>query len=169
MSNVIKLIPASDGPRVDSREIAKSLGSDHRSTFRLITRYRNRFERFGLLRFEIAAVKAPGARGVKHHQFAQLNEDQCYFLLSLSRNTDRVVDLKADLVAEFARARRAGFESRISIIEELARLDALEAGSKAKGSIGSKLMNGRKADIREITPIRIALEASLQPKLPFAA
>ncbi|MFC0709748.1 hypothetical protein [Azorhizophilus paspali] len=34
-----------------------------------------------------------------------MNEDQCYFLLALSQNTDIVVDLKADLIAAFRETR----------------------------------------------------------------
>lgn len=39
-----------------------------------------------------------------------LNEDQAYFLLSLSRNTERVVDLKLNLTIAFGEARRAAIQ-----------------------------------------------------------
>lgn len=84
------------------------------------------------MRFEIA-VGYREQGGGKAQSFALLNEDQCYFLLSLSRNTEQVVDLKAELVAEFGKARRNGEARRLSIIEELGRLDAMDAQSKANG------------------------------------
>lgn len=91
--------------RIDSRLIAMDLGNNHKSTIELIERYEPKFQRFGLLPFQTEAVKTPESRGVKHLKFALLNEDQSYFLLSLSRNSDIVVDLKADLVMAFREAR----------------------------------------------------------------
>ena len=92
-------------PRIDSRLIAMDLGNNHKSTIELIERYEPKFQRFGLLPFQTEAVKTPESRGVKHLKFALLNEDQSYFLLSLSRNSEVVVDLKADLVMAFREAR----------------------------------------------------------------
>ena len=92
-------------PRIDSRLIAMDLGNNHKSTIELIERYEQKFQRFGLLPFQTEAVKTPESRGVKHLKFALLNEDQSYFLLSLSRNSEIVVDLKADLVMAFREAR----------------------------------------------------------------
>lgn len=92
-------------PRIDSRLIAMDLGNNHKSTIELIEKYEPKFQRFGLLPFQTEAVKTPESRGIKHLKFALLNEDQSYFLLSLSRNTEIVVDLKADLVMAFREAR----------------------------------------------------------------
>ncbi|CAJ0777774.1 Rha family transcriptional regulator [Ralstonia chuxiongensis] len=96
-------------PRVDSRILAAHMGNTHQHVRELIEKYQRHFERFGVLRFETGAVKTSGSRGTKHLRFVALNEDQCYFLLTLVRNTDHVVDLKARLVLAFreARERRA--------------------------------------------------------------
>lgn len=168
MSNIIHLVPANDGPRVDSREIAEHLGVDHRSAFRLIDRYFDKFGRFGQVRFEIAlGYREQG--GGKAQSFALLNEDQCYFLLALSRNTAKVVDLKADLVAAFGEARRNGSAQRLSVMEKLMALEVKDAASKVKGRFGSKLMHERKGDIRTIRPQRLVLERELQPELALTA
>jgi phage regulator Rha-like protein len=145
MSNIIQLIPAGDGPRADSRTIAEHLGTDHRSTYRLISRYAKSFERFGHLRFEIADGDRPQGGG-KSARFALLNEDQCYFLLSLSRNTDRVVELKANLVQAFGDARRAGEIQALSVWQELQAVQIAEKGSAAKGTYGSRLMHQRRRE-----------------------
>ena len=64
------------------------------------------FEGFGQVRFEIGTVtNSVGA--VNQTRYALLNEDQCYFLLSLSRNNTTVVALKASLVYSFKKAREA--------------------------------------------------------------
>lgn len=168
MTSPIRLISINNEPRVDSREIANHLGTDHRSTYRLIKRYAKKFERFGHLRFEIT-VGYRGQGGGKAQGFVRLNEDQCYFLLSLSRNTERVVDLKAELVSAFGEARRRGSARRLSLIEQLAELDATDSASKVKGQFGSKLMSERKKDLKSIRPIRSALESQLQPELALMA
>ncbi len=145
MSNVIQLIPATDGPRVDSRTIAHQLGTDHRSSFRLITRYESSFQQLGLLRFEIAKP-VQGTAGGRPQSYALLNEDQCYLLLSLSRNTQRVVDLKVKLVQAFSEARRAGAVQSLSVWYQLQAVQVEEKNSAAKGSYGSRLMNNRKRE-----------------------
>lgn len=91
-------------PRIDSRLIAMDLGNNHKSTIELIEKYEPKFQRFGLLPFQTEA-RRKGQHGGGEAKFALLNEDQSYFLLSLSRNTEIVVDLKADLVMAFREAR----------------------------------------------------------------
>ncbi len=89
--------------RVDSRVMAGELRNNHRPVMALIDKYLSRFERFGKVIFQ----KAPstGSRTGQRERYALLNENQSYFLLSLSRNSDHIVDLKANLVQAFAQAR----------------------------------------------------------------
>jgi phage regulator Rha-like protein len=94
-------------PRVDSRLIADRLGTDHRSTFRLLTKFKTEFEHLGMMRFEIA----PSASG-QHQKFAFLNEDQAIFLLTLTRNTPKVVTLKLALTKAFKQARESVLSMR---------------------------------------------------------
>lgn len=86
--------------RVDSRLIAQALGNQHKASIQLIERYKVELKEFGLVPFEME--KVPMGRPEK---FALLNEDQALFLLTLSKNTKRVVELK--LVKAFSEARRA--------------------------------------------------------------
>ncbi|MGO0632070.1 Rha family transcriptional regulator [Pseudomonas sp. SAR267] len=91
-------------PRVDSRLLAKQLGTQHKSSMELIDKYAGKIRRFGHLPFQTEVGKRAQGGG-KAERFALLNEDQAFFLLALSRNTDRVVDLKADLIMAFREAR----------------------------------------------------------------
>lgn len=84
-------------PRIDSRVLAEHLGSQHRSVFALVTRYKDDFKQLGQVRFQIAAVKKVGERGAKQHRFTMLNENQSYLLLTYSRNSKRVRALKVKL------------------------------------------------------------------------
>lgn len=104
-------------PRVDSRLIAGRMGVDHRSTFRLLTRFQKEVEELGKLRFEIA----PSAAG-QNLKFAHLNEDQSIFLLTLTRNTPEVIALKLDLTKAFKRFRDIA-KRRASLDWQQARQD----------------------------------------------
>ena len=90
-------------PRVDSRLLAKQLHNQHKAVMTMIDRYARNFKGFGLLPFQKAVITGKG----QPERFALLNEDQAFFLLSLSRNTNHVVDLKAKLIVAFRDARRA--------------------------------------------------------------
>jgi|LSQX01.2.fsa_nt_gb phage regulator Rha-like protein len=87
--------------RVDSRLIADNLGIKHKSVMQNIRNHEQRFKKLGLLPFEMALISR--GRPVK---YVLLNEDQAYYLLSLSSNTDRVADLKLRMVKAFAAARK---------------------------------------------------------------
>jgi phage antirepressor YoqD-like protein len=91
---------------VDSRIIATALENQHTSSMLLIQNNLSHFEGFGVVRFEIEKP-SEASLGGRPQKYALLNEDQCYFLLSLSRNNETVVALKAKLVMAFRQAREA--------------------------------------------------------------
>lgn len=92
-------------PRVDSRILAKQLRNQHRAVVALIDKYRGKFAGFVKVLFQKAPM--PDSRTGQAERFALLTEDQAFFLLSLARNTDHVVDLKTQLIVAFRDARRA--------------------------------------------------------------
>ena len=92
--------------RVDSRLLASSLHKSHKVLMELIHKYADKLRGHGHLPFQ----KEVGIReqgGGNAARFALLNEDQSFLLLTLTRNTDRTVDLKSKLVKAFGEARRA--------------------------------------------------------------
>ncbi len=100
---VVKLIADNVQARVDTRLLAKHLGGRHQSMFELVKGHRSDFEELGLLRFQTGEIRGRG----QPEKFALLNEDQCYLLLTFSRNTAKVRHLKVRLVKAFRDARRA--------------------------------------------------------------
>jgi phage regulator Rha-like protein len=117
----LELVATKTEPRIDSRVLADQLGNTHRATIALVDRYLEHFHGFGQLTFK----KAVGERdqgGGNALRFALLNEDQAMFLLSLSRNTDRVVELKARLVTAFATARRTAQQRQTEYLPEYHRI-----------------------------------------------
>lgn len=124
-------------PRVSSRDLAVALDNQHGSVMRLINDHQALFEEFGVIGFEIEKP-CEGSLGGRPTQTAYLNEDQCYFLLTLVRNSELVVKLKLTLVQAFAKARAKGqhiepsplalAETMLHALKEQdARLQALES------------------------------------------
>lgn len=89
--------------RADSREIAQALGNQHKNVLSLLDDYLEQFEELGRVAFETRTLETSGGR--QKIRVAYLNENQCYFLLTLVRNSERVVALKLALVKAFAEAR----------------------------------------------------------------
>jgi phage regulator Rha-like protein len=91
-------------PRIDSRLIAGGLGIAHNNFIALAEKYKSRLSAFGLVLFETDKVKAKMGRP---ERIVYLNENQCYAIVTLSKNTERAVDLKFALVMAFSEAREA--------------------------------------------------------------
>lgn len=113
---MIQLVHSSGEARVDSRVIAEQLGVKHKNTLALVEKHSKHFQRFGVVPFQ-TDKPLRGTAGGRPERFSLLNEDQAYFLLSLTKNTARVVELKANLVMAFRDARnQAGLDSVMGMI-----------------------------------------------------
>lgn len=133
MPQALALVEARGEPRIDSKQFARVLGNSHKPTIAMIDRYRVELESLGQVLFK----KADGERkqgGGKAERVALLTEDHAFFLLTLSRNSEIVVPLKARLVQAFSAARRNAADRKteyIPIRNELHdRVAELATGSK---------------------------------------
>lgn len=115
MSNIT--LTHNDGEaRVDSRLVAEHLEVAHKATFQLLTSYTEDFEELGLLPFQMEKP-AKGTPGGRPQRYALLNEDQAYLLLSYSKNTQKVRQLKLSLVKAFKVAReQAAIDSMLDMV-----------------------------------------------------
>ena len=102
----LALITTKDEARVDSRLLAQHLGNKHRHVIALVEKYADKFRGLSQLLFKNAVGERLQGGG-NPERFALLTEDQAYFLLSLSRNSERVVNLKLKLIQAFSEARHA--------------------------------------------------------------
>ena len=89
-------------PRIDSRQIASGLGVRHIHLVEQVDKYKVQLITLGVVRFETEKVEAKIGRPAR---FIYLNENQCYALVTLSKNTKRAVDLKFALVSAFSEVR----------------------------------------------------------------
>ncbi|MBE0470593.1 MAG: Rha family transcriptional regulator [Methyloprofundus sp.] len=92
--------------RTDSRLLASFLDHRHRTILENVDKYSAELLELGRLPFETEKGKALEHGGfAKASRFALLNEDQCYFLMTLMRNNAKVVKAKLALVKSFRDAR----------------------------------------------------------------
>ena len=156
-------------PRIDSRLLAPELNHRHRTIFENILKYKDQFKTLGLLPFETEAVNLNDARGVKYQKFALLNEGQCYFLLTLMRNNDVIVEKKAKLVQAFLQAKDQ------LVLHELARIegkavrrtetDAIKSLVEYASAKGSSNANMYYANITKMTNSLLGIEAGKRDQL----
>ncbi len=157
MAKIIALTRVGGEPRVDSRQVAEQLGSKHKNTLELIDRYTEKFKGLGLLAFQTEA-RPGGQHGGGAVRFALLNEDQAFFLLTLSRNTERVVDLKASLILAFREA-RYGYACQTL---ESRKKEASQSGSRlARWRYAKPGLHDHVANLREQLRLPLDLEVAI--------
>ena len=100
MDVIVKILK--NEPRVDSRMLAERLGINHKALINQIRSYKTDFQEFGIMPFKKAKIKSKG----RPQTITYLNENQAVLLLTYSKNTAKVRDLKKQLVKDFAEARK---------------------------------------------------------------
>ncbi len=127
--------------RIDSRLLALQLGNKHRHVMALLDKYLDKLKVLGHVRFK----NADGERkqgGGKAERFALLTEDQAYFVLNLSRNTEIVVNLKVKLIQVFSEYRRAADMRRTEYLPSYHELqDAIHAAAVTSSNEARVHMN----------------------------
>jgi phage regulator Rha-like protein len=131
----LALTTTKDAARVDSRLLAQHLGNHHRHVMALIEKYADKFRGLSQLLFKNAVGERLQGGG-NPARFALLTEDQAYFLLSLSRNSERVVNLKVKLIQVFGEARRSNAMRQVEYLPTYHQLHdtvhqlAMESGNE---------------------------------------
>lgn len=106
VTDLLRIEQVNDQDVVDSRLIAKELGIKHKNLLETILKYQEKLEsKFGVILFE-TEKPLEGSQGGRPERFAWLNENQATTLMTFSRNTERVVELKLILVDSFSKAKR---------------------------------------------------------------
>ena len=153
--------------RVDSRLLAPELDHRHRNIYANIVKHQDRFEKLGIVHFEKARVET--SLGIREQSYAFLNEGQCYFLLTLMRNTEKVLDAKLNLVLAFENARAqlalrdmARIEGKVVRRTETDAIKSLVEYATAKGSSNANMYY---ANITRMTNNLLGIEAGKRDQL----
>ena len=93
-------------PFTNSLVIAKGTNNEHESIIRLTQKHEARFNRWGKIYFsDFKSGNKNGDLRGRPTKVAFLNEQQATFLITLLKNTDVVLDFKAELVDRFYKMR----------------------------------------------------------------
>ena len=150
--------------RVDSRLLSPELNHRHRTILENLDKYKSQFESLGHLPFETEC-------GYNNSQvrFALLNEDQCYFLLTLMRNNNHIVSAKLKLVKAFRDARAQLALRDMARIEGKAvrrtETDAIKSLVEYASAKGSSNANMYYANITRMTNNLLGIEAGKRDQL----
>lgn len=96
-NRVIELLQVEGEYLLDSRIVAKGLDIQHNHFKETIVKYQPRIEHFGQLRFQTEVVNGHNGGGNPEKYF-MLNRNQIFFLITLSRNTEEVLDWKEAII-----------------------------------------------------------------------
>jgi phage regulator Rha-like protein len=159
----LALVQSKDEPRIDSRLLAYSLGVKHKATMNQILKYREALERFNQVTFK----KTVGERkqgGGNAERIALLSEDQAFFVLAMSRNNARVIDLKVKLVQAFSAARHSAHLRRAEYLPEH-RLLHDQVAELARGSANQQRIH---ANFSRLVNKVVGIEAGQRNRAPMA-
>ena len=122
-------------PLTTSLHIADGSKANHKAVMQLIKTHIHHFNKFGRVAFEMRPFETSG--GAQLRRIALLNEQQATFLMTLMRNTERVVEFKCALVKaffetrEFIRSQDLSYNkihSKLCLQLDLEKADASLAG-----------------------------------------
>ncbi len=163
MSYLPVVIVVGDEPLASSLTIAEGMCQSHAGVIKLIRKHQSALGELGRVGFEIQPFATSG--GQQSREVVMLNERQAAFLISLMRNTEKVVAFKLHLISEFYRMRDALHQRTHNLWQQMHAAIAQEVESKVRASFGSRLMTERCKEIPLYRDEIERLEAELQPDL----
>ncbi len=138
MLKPIEIVNVENGePVTTTLQIALGLGLQHKNIMQMVRTYLPDFQEFGLVAFKTRA-RLEGQHGGGDVRYVVLNEQQATFLMTLLRNSPRVIEFKKALVKaffetrEFIRSQDQSYNNihnKLSLQLDLAKSDASLAGS----------------------------------------
>lgn len=163
----IDLVTAEKGqPMTTSLAIADGLGIQHKNVLAMVRKHRKRFDRFGPLAFQTRMGKPlPQGGFAKATEVALLNEPQASLLLTMQRNTARVMDFKEALIAAFFEARALLQSGCLSLLEQRAALNAVYESEKQQASVHGSGLNQWKHHKQGLQQAIHQINMQLQPLL----
>lgn len=109
----------------DSKIIAEGTGNQHEAVQKIINKYGADIEDFGALRFEMRVLKHENYKGSTREKIYYLNEEQATFIITLLRNSKKVVEFKKELVRQFYQMRKFILEKQSKEWQETRRAGKL--------------------------------------------
>ena len=134
MNELIAINYLSKEIRTDSRDLACLLDHRHRTILENIDKVTSQLGELGPLPFRTEkGSPLPQGGFAKETRYAMLNEDQCYFILTLMRNNEKVVAAKLKLVKAFRDARTQ------LAMRDIARIDGKDTRKRETKAISDMI------------------------------
>lgn len=163
----ISIVQLKSELRTDSRLLAGFLDHRHRTILENIDKYSAELRSISGLPFETGTLETRG--GIQSQRFAMLDEDQCYFLLTLMRNNERVVAAKLALVKAFKNARaQLAMRDVVRLDGKLARkaeTDSIKLLVEYASANGSKSANRYYTNVTKMTNALLGIESGQREAL----
>ncbi len=166
MLKTVELVDVENGqPMTTTLQISLGLGLTHASVIKLVRTHLPDFQELGRVRFKIQSFETNG--GLQQRKYAELDEQQATFLMTLLRNSPRVIEFKKALVKAFFKARSLLNTDYFALVEQHSTLKAvMDLEQDFASHCGKGLSIWRKK--RDCLEVAIAnVERQLQPCLNF--
>ena len=150
-------------PFTTSVAIAEGTGNSHQAVLKLLRKHEKRFNKYKRVGFQIRPFTTNGGQQVM--EIALLDERQAYLLMTMLRNTERVLDFKEALVDAFVKAKNLLMTGQMGLLQAQAILYATKEQEKANASMhGKGLADWKKK--RDALDFAIQqVERQMQPQL----
>lgn len=146
-----------------SLAIADGTKNTHDAVLKLVKKHKSRLEKYKRVRFEIRPFDTNGGRQVR--QVAVLDERQAYLLMTMLRNTERVLDFKESLVDAFMKARDLLMTGQMGLLQKHAILTLALEDEKAIASECGRGLSDWKRKRDGLQQAIENVERQLQPQL----
>lgn len=147
-----------------SLAIADGTKNEHRAVMQLISKHKRRFNKFGVMTFEMYKPHSKGAGG-RPIRVAMLNEAQATLLMTMMKNTPKVLDFKEALVDAFFKARDLLMTGQMGLLQKHAILTLALEDEKAVASECGRGLADWKRKRDGLQQAIESVERQLQPQL----
>ena len=150
-----------------SLAIADGTNNEHRSILQLINRHIKRFEKFGAVSYNSAFQMRNSKRSQQGRptRIAVLNEAQATLLMTMMKNTPRVLDFKVSLVDAFFKARDLLMTGQMGLLQKHAILTLALGDEKEVASSCGKGLSDWKRKRDDLNNAILKIERKIQPQL----
>lgn len=169
MQNLIKseeiVIIENEKPLTTTLHIADGTNGNHRAIIQLIRTHIHHFNRFGRVQFEMRPFETNG--GVQLKRIALLNEQQATFLMTLMRNTEKVVEFKCVLVEAFFKTKEYLNNKSWDLAQIYSKLTTQLDLEKSDASLAGSILGSYKKKRDLLIDAINEVEKAMQPCLAF--
>ena len=165
MLKPIEIVSVENGePITTTLQIALGLGLQHKNVVQMVRTYLPDFQEFGLVAFKTRA-RLKGQHGGGDVRYVELNEQQATFLMTLLRNSPRVIEFKKALVKAFFETREF-IRSQDKSYNNLHNKLSLQLGlEKADASLAGGILGGYRKKRDLLVTAITEVEQLMQPCL----